>query len=110
MYAVSLSDSLCVSPTSKERRDFLNAPLNSLHSAQGSPRTLLLALVVCLSHVSAKSDKLAEALITKHSVLTPLTAFIQSANTPPDLKAASLNASAQVCVGCAASCFFFNKV
>lgn len=63
---------------------------------QGSPRTLLLALVVCLSHVAAKSPVLAEALIMKHAVLGPLTAFIMGANTPPDLKSASLNACAQV--------------
>eukprot|EP00967_Tisochrysis_lutea_P105518 scaffold160953_cov20-Tisochrysis_lutea.AAC.1 len=66
------------------------------HVLSGSPRTLLLALVVCLSHVAAKSAALSEALVTKHGVLKPLTAFVQGANTPPDIKAASLNASAQL--------------
>ncbi|KAF5832981.1 flagellar associated protein [Dunaliella salina] len=71
--------------------------LVSLLRVQGSPRTLLLALVVCLSHVAAKSAALSEALVTKHGALKPLTAFVQGANTPPDIKAASLNASAQIC-------------
>mmetsp|Transcript_2778 Transcript_2778/g.7200 ORF Transcript_2778/g.7200 Transcript_2778/m.7200 type:complete len:115 (-) Transcript_2778:2234-2578(-) len=74
---------------------------------QGSPRTLLLALVVCLSHVAAKSAALSEALVTKHGVLKPLTAFVQGANTPPDIKAASLNASAQV--GAGPTCIRFSN-
>lgn len=76
--------------------DLCCLPALALLALKGSPRTLLLALVVCLSHVAAKSCALAEALVSKHSVLNPLSAFIQGANTPPDIKAASLNACAQV--------------
>lgn len=63
---------------------------------QGSPHTLTRALVICLSHVAAGGQALAEALL-RHKVLDPFTAMVRGANTPPDIKAAALNALAQVC-------------
>jgi len=70
--------------------------LVALLSVPGSPHTLLRSLVLSLSHVAAGGPKLAEALL-RHKVLEPFTAMVRGANTPPDIKAAALNALAQIC-------------
>lgn len=66
-----------------------------LRAPQDSPHSLLLALVLCVANIAAGSPALAEAVV-KHKALTPFTAMVRGANTPPDIKAAALNALAQV--------------